>query len=56
MINVIEGLFGVAIATSVAAVVCFAMKRRAMAERFGLLALVTGVLAVALELYVRSVD
>ena len=56
MINLIEGLFGIAIATSVAAIVCFAMKRRSMAQRFGLVALVTGVLAVALELYVRSID
>ena len=56
MINIIESLFGIAIATSVAAIVCFAMKRRPMAQKFGLVALVTGVLAVALELYARAVD
>lgn len=56
MINIIESLFGIAIATSVAAVVSLAMKRRSMAQRFGLVALVTGVLAVALELYVQGLD
>lgn len=56
MITVIESLFGVAIATSVAAVVCYAMKRKELAQKFGLVAMVTGVLAVALELYVRAVD
>lgn len=55
MINLIEGLFGIAIACSVAATICFAMKKRPMAQRFGLLAVVTGVLAVVLELYVRYV-
>jgi high-affinity Fe2+/Pb2+ permease len=53
MINFIEALFGVAIACSVAAVICAAMKRMAMAKRFGLAALGTGVAAVVLELYVR---
>ena len=53
MINFIEGLFGVAIACSVAATITFAMKRRAMAQRFGFLAVVAGVLAVLLELYAR---
>ncbi len=54
MINVIEGLFGVAIACSVAAAITFAMKRREMAQRFGVLAVVAGVLAVLLEMYVRA--
>ena len=54
MITIIETLFGIAIATSVAAVVCYAMKRKDMAQKFGLIAAVTGVLAVALELYVRG--
>jgi hypothetical protein len=49
-------LFGIAIATSVAAVVCYAMKRKELAQKFGLVAMITGVLAVALELYVRAVD
>lgn len=56
MLKVIEWLFGIAIATSAAAVVSLAMKRRPMAQRFGLVALVTGVLAVALELYVQALD
>lgn len=56
MITIIETLFGIAIATSVAAVISYAMKRREMAQKFGLIALVTGVLAVALELYVRAAD
>ena len=56
MINLIEGLFGVAIACSVAAIITYSMKRRQMAQRFGLLAVIAGVLAVLLELYVRSVD
>ena len=54
MITVIEGLFGVAIACSVAAAITFAMKRREMAQRFGVLAVIAGVLAVLLELYVRA--
>lgn len=56
MINLIESLFGVAISCSVAATVCFAMKRRPMAQRFGVVAVVAGVLAVALELYVRAAE
>jgi hypothetical protein len=56
MITVIESMFGIAIATSVAAVVCYAMKRKELAQKFGLVAMITGVLAVALELYVRAVD
>ena len=56
MINLIEGLFGVAIACSVAAAITYAMKRREMAQRFGLLAVVTGVLAVVLEMYVRATE
>ena len=56
MINIIESLFGIAIATSVAAVVCYAMKRKEMGQKFGLVAVVTGILAVALELYVRAGD
>ena len=54
MINIIETLFGVAITTSVAAIILFAMKRRPLARRFGVVALISGTLAVALELYVRS--
>lgn len=54
MINFIETLFGLAITTSVAAIILFAMKRRPLARRFGIIALITGTLAVALELYVRA--
>lgn len=54
MLTFIESLFGIAIATSAAAIVSLAMKRRSMAQRFGLVALVTGILAVALELYVQG--
>jgi hypothetical protein len=54
MINVIETLFGIAISTSVAAIILFAMKRRPLARKFGLVALATGAAAVALELIVRS--
>ena len=56
MINVIEGLFGVAIACSVAAIITYAMKRRQMAQRFGLLAVIAGVLAVVLEMYARAAE
>jgi len=56
MITVIEGLFGVAIACSVAAIITFAMKRRQMAQRFGTLAVVAGVIAVLLEVYVRATE
>lgn len=53
MINFIETLFGVAIATSVAAIILALLKRRPMAKKFGLVALATGLMAVLLELYVR---
>lgn len=53
MINFIEILFGIAVSTSVAAVILFAMKRHALAKRFGLVALAAGAAAVALELIVR---
>ena len=53
MINFIETLFGIAITSSVAAIILAAMKRRPLARKFGLVALGTGVLAVLLELYVR---
>jgi hypothetical protein len=56
MLNIIQSLFGIAIATSVATVVCYAMKRKEMGQKFGVIAVVTGVLAVALELYMRAVD
>lgn len=53
MINIIEALFGVAVTSSVAAIILAAMKRRPLAKKFGLVALGTGVMAVLLELFVR---
>ena len=53
MLNLIDMLFGLAITTSVAAVILFGMRRRPLAKKFGLVALATGAAAVLLELVVR---
>ena len=53
MINLIETLFGIAIATAAGAMVVFFTRHRPLAKRLGIVALTSGLLAGALELYVR---
>ena len=53
VINFIETLLGVAAATALGAIVTFAMKRRELAKRLGIIALIAGAVGGALELYVR---
>ena len=53
MINFIETLFGIAIATALGAIVFLAVKRRQLAKRLAIIALIAGALGGALEVYVR---
>jgi hypothetical protein len=53
VINFIETLFGIAIATALVGLGLLIARRRPMARRMGTIALVSGALGGLLELYVR---
>jgi len=53
MVNLTETMFGVAIVCLLVTVVCLVRGKRALGRRWGWMTLASGVVAVALEIYIR---